>query len=202
MNNVISFDKPIFENKLDNKEFLKIISGTIKEEELYVFFSDQGCIKTLGLNMTGEISYFVGEPFYMKIGSEKSKTKEILPNDVIPKTWELVSEKISIMNVLSYFIFRSFFMIMFSKNLLITELDNMNFDKQKINEIINFKKEFNEQSLKDWDMDKIKKNISQVNPRAKIFFISSKTGEGIDGWIDYLRSSGGGAVSKTPYAVK
>lgn len=168
MNNVISFNKPIFENKLDNKEFLKIISGTIKEEELYVFFSDQGCIKTLGLNMTGEISYFVGEPFYMKIGSEKSKTKEILPNDVIPKTWELVSEKISIMNVLSYFIFRSFFMIMFSKNLLITELDNMNFDKQKINEIINFKKEFNEQSLKDWDMDKIK-NISIE--LGKIYFI-------------------------------
>ena len=44
----------------------------------------------------------------------------------------------------------------------------MNFDKQKINEIINFKKEFNEQSLKDWDMDKIK-NISIE--LGKIYFI-------------------------------
>ncbi len=38
------------------------------------------------------------------------------------------------------------------------------------------------------DMAKIKENIAKVNADAKVIFVSSKTGEGLDEWLDYLHS--------------
>ncbi|MGC9367276.1 MAG: hydrogenase nickel incorporation protein HypB [bacterium] len=40
----------------------------------------------------------------------------------------------------------------------------------------------------DIDMDKIKSNISKVNPQAKIIEISNKTGEGLENWYEFLIS--------------
>ena len=39
----------------------------------------------------------------------------------------------------------------------------------------------------DWSLDKTKKYIRQVNPKAKIICLSSKTGEGMDQWYEYLK---------------
>ncbi len=38
------------------------------------------------------------------------------------------------------------------------------------------------------DISKIKENIAKVNAGARVIFVSSKTGEGLDEWIDYLKS--------------
>lgn len=39
----------------------------------------------------------------------------------------------------------------------------------------------------DFDDDAVTERIHKLNPDAKIFFISAKTGEGIDLWCDWLR---------------
>lgn len=41
----------------------------------------------------------------------------------------------------------------------------------------------------DFDKDLCVKRIKELNPNAKIFFISSKTGEGFEEWIAYLKKS-------------
>ena len=43
-------------------------------------------------------------------------------------------------------------------------------------------------SVFDFDKDLCTSRIKELNPNAKIFFISSKTGEGFDEWIAYLRN--------------
>ncbi|MCH5320752.1 MAG: hydrogenase nickel incorporation protein HypB [Eubacterium sp.] len=39
----------------------------------------------------------------------------------------------------------------------------------------------------DFDNDAVCERIHKLNPNADIFFISAKTGEGIDAWCDWLR---------------
>ena len=42
-------------------------------------------------------------------------------------------------------------------------------------------------SVFDFDGEAVVKRIKKLNPNAEIFFISAKTGEGIDAWADWLR---------------
>ena len=42
-------------------------------------------------------------------------------------------------------------------------------------------------SVFDFDKDLCVKRIKELNPDAKIFFVSSKTGEGFEEWISYLK---------------
>lgn len=42
-------------------------------------------------------------------------------------------------------------------------------------------------SVFDFDKELCVKRIKELNPNAKIFFVSSKTGEGFSEWISYLR---------------
>ena len=42
-------------------------------------------------------------------------------------------------------------------------------------------------SVFDFDKDLCVSRIKELNPNAKIFFVSSKTGEGFEEWIDYLK---------------
>ncbi|MBE6719119.1 MAG: hydrogenase nickel incorporation protein HypB [Ruminococcaceae bacterium] len=39
----------------------------------------------------------------------------------------------------------------------------------------------------DFDDDAVVERIKKLNPKAEIFFISAKTGEGVDAWCDWLR---------------
>lgn len=39
----------------------------------------------------------------------------------------------------------------------------------------------------DFDVQKMKKEVRKLNPKADIIQIDSKTGEGLDKWIDYLK---------------
>ena len=39
----------------------------------------------------------------------------------------------------------------------------------------------------DFDKDAVKERILKLNPKAEIFFVSAKTGEGLDKWFDWLR---------------
>ncbi len=39
----------------------------------------------------------------------------------------------------------------------------------------------------DFSKEKVKERILKLNPKAKIFFVSAKTGEGFDFWIDWIR---------------
>ncbi|RKQ64002.1 hydrogenase nickel incorporation protein HypB [Thermovibrio guaymasensis] len=39
----------------------------------------------------------------------------------------------------------------------------------------------------DFDVKKVKEEALSLNPKLKVFTVSSKTGEGIDQWIDFLR---------------
>jgi len=39
----------------------------------------------------------------------------------------------------------------------------------------------------DFDKDLVVERIRQLNPKAEVFFISSKTGEGYDAWIGWLK---------------
>lgn len=39
----------------------------------------------------------------------------------------------------------------------------------------------------DFDDEAVKDRIHKLNPKAEIFFVSAKTGEGIDAWCDWLR---------------
>ncbi len=42
-------------------------------------------------------------------------------------------------------------------------------------------------SVFDFDDEAVVERIHKLNPKAEIFFISAKTGEGIDAWCDWLR---------------
>lgn len=42
-------------------------------------------------------------------------------------------------------------------------------------------------SVFDFNDEAVVKRIKKLNPNAEIFFISAKTGEGIDAWADWLR---------------
>ena len=42
-------------------------------------------------------------------------------------------------------------------------------------------------SVFDFDDEAVVERIHKLNPNAEIFFISAKTGEGIDAWCDWLR---------------
>ncbi len=42
-------------------------------------------------------------------------------------------------------------------------------------------------SVFDFDDDAVVERIHKLNPKAEIFFISAKTGEGVDAWCDWLR---------------
>lgn len=39
----------------------------------------------------------------------------------------------------------------------------------------------------DFSKDRVVKRIHELNPKAKVIFISAKTGEGFEEWIDWLR---------------
>lgn len=39
----------------------------------------------------------------------------------------------------------------------------------------------------DFDDEAVKERIHKLNPNARIFFVSAKTGEGMDAWCDWLR---------------
>ncbi len=41
----------------------------------------------------------------------------------------------------------------------------------------------------DFDMELFRSNLAQINPTAIIFEVSAKTGDGIEGWIDWLAPS-------------
>lgn len=43
-------------------------------------------------------------------------------------------------------------------------------------------------SVFDFDDDAVVERIKKLNPNAEIFFISAKTGEGVDAWCDWLRN--------------
>ena len=43
-------------------------------------------------------------------------------------------------------------------------------------------------SVFDFDDDAVVERIKRLNPNAEIFFISAKTGEGVDKWVDWLRA--------------
>ena len=40
----------------------------------------------------------------------------------------------------------------------------------------------------DFDMDKVREFIHKRNPKAEIFPVSAKTGEGMEAWTDWLLS--------------
>lgn len=42
-------------------------------------------------------------------------------------------------------------------------------------------------SVFDFDNEAVVERIHKLNPNAEIFFISAKTGEGVDAWCDWLR---------------
>lgn len=41
----------------------------------------------------------------------------------------------------------------------------------------------------DFDKDRVKERIFNLNPKAEVIFVSAKTGEGFDGWIEWIRRS-------------
>ena len=43
-------------------------------------------------------------------------------------------------------------------------------------------------SVFDFDDEAVVERIKRLNPNAEIFFISAKTGEGVDKWVDWLRT--------------
>ena len=43
-------------------------------------------------------------------------------------------------------------------------------------------------SVFDFDDDAVVERIKKLNPNAEIFFISAKTGEGIENWVNWLRT--------------
>lgn len=46
-------------------------------------------------------------------------------------------------------------------------------------------------SVFDFDDSAVVERIKKLNPNAEIFFISAKTGEGVDAWCDWLRNAVG-----------
>jgi len=43
--------------------------------------------------------------------------------------------------------------------------------------------------LSDFDLDAFRQAVNVLNPKASIFQVSCKTGEGLDGWISWLESA-------------
>ena len=41
----------------------------------------------------------------------------------------------------------------------------------------------------DFDMDKVKANIAMRNSEAVVFFVSARTGEGMDVWCEWLKGN-------------
>lgn len=41
----------------------------------------------------------------------------------------------------------------------------------------------------DFDRDRVKERILNLNPKAEVIFVSAKTGEGFDKWIEWIRRS-------------
>lgn len=41
--------------------------------------------------------------------------------------------------------------------------------------------------FEDFDQEAVKQRIHDLNPKAEIYFVSAKTGEGMEHWIDWLR---------------
>lgn len=41
----------------------------------------------------------------------------------------------------------------------------------------------------DFDKDRVKERILNLNPKAEVIFVSAKTGEGFDEWIEWIRRS-------------
>lgn len=41
----------------------------------------------------------------------------------------------------------------------------------------------------DFDLDAVKARIRRLNPRAEIFALSAKTGEGVDPWIEWIKKN-------------
>ena len=39
----------------------------------------------------------------------------------------------------------------------------------------------------DFDTDAVKERILKLNPKAKVIFVSAKTGEGFNEWADWIR---------------
>lgn len=44
----------------------------------------------------------------------------------------------------------------------------------------------------DFDTEAVKERIHKLNPKAEVFYISAKTGEGFDAWTDWLRCEAAG----------
>lgn len=40
----------------------------------------------------------------------------------------------------------------------------------------------------DFDKDRVKERINNLNPGARVIFVSAKTGEGFDEWVDWIRN--------------
>jgi hydrogenase nickel incorporation protein HypB len=40
----------------------------------------------------------------------------------------------------------------------------------------------------DFSLDQVRKNAGQINPGLQIFETSCKTGNGLDNWINWIRS--------------
>lgn len=40
----------------------------------------------------------------------------------------------------------------------------------------------------DYDIERLKKDFSKINPKARLLSLSSKTGEGFDDWIEWLKN--------------
>jgi hydrogenase nickel incorporation protein HypB len=38
----------------------------------------------------------------------------------------------------------------------------------------------------DVDMDLFRRNLAAVNPKAHVLMVSSKTGEGVDAWLEWV----------------
>ena len=48
----------------------------------------------------------------------------------------------------------------------------------------------------NFDDDAVVERIHKLNPAADIFFVSSKTGEGVDAWVDWLRAQAAARCGK------
>jgi hydrogenase nickel incorporation protein HypB len=40
----------------------------------------------------------------------------------------------------------------------------------------------------DYDLERLKKEFIRINPKTRLLSLSSKTGEGFDDWIDWLKN--------------
>jgi len=50
----------------------------------------------------------------------------------------------------------------------------------------------------DIDLHRIERNIRQMNPHATIILLSAKTGEGLDDWLNWVRSAVASQVKRAP----